>query len=322
MVFVTSDASPEVAVAALLEYTKSTKAAALLGRRLQGDAAGPCSALSWHHMGVVARDTAQAAASSALSVGLSRRQAERIAGFVASAVVTAVHGSDAEAAAAAAAAARAAGADDSAALQLAVTAELVDKLVDKGPSVSALETARHASSTVLRSGGSLTYAAELATAAAQAAAARGLAAASALGGGRFNMTQTAQLVHGLLGSAAAAVAVLDSNSALGQLEHDRIAKAAQFAATAAHALVSGDASALGAEQSLSTHTAVQSHHNYEHSLLAELHLPKWCPDAPIPQHGLGVGLGWDTNEVGTAISFHCHFGYRLAGSDRRTCRHD
>ena len=51
-------------------------------------------------------------------------------------------------------------------------------------------------------------------------------------------------------------------------------------------------------------------------------MPKHCQDAPIPSHGLGIGLGWDTNEVGTTVSFQCNWGYHIVGPANRTCQND
>lgn len=55
---------------------------------------------------------------------------------------------------------------------------------------------------------------------------------------------------------------------------------------------------------------------------AQANLPRACGMPPVPEHGIGIGMGFVTNSVGTVVEFRCHAHYVLVGSSTRTCRDD
>lgn len=259
-----------------------------------------------HTDAAIAEAVATATATAAVSVGLNSSSVVAIASTTASVVVNEL-GGDAGAAAKAAASAEITVSSSLGSGEISAEAHAgasIELSLLNNTVLSALSSAHVAASTVLDMGGALEVAAEVAATAAVSSAENAILAVSA---GAVVSANTTHVVSLELAASAAVVAALVAS------ESNMTAVAEIVASVVVSGDTPGGVADLGASVQVSD-TSLDA--------LSDLGLPMECGVPPMPDHGIGLGLAWATNVVGTVASFECRIGYYLAGSHRRVCRSD
>jgi len=173
---------------------------------------------------------------------------------------------------------------------------------------SALSSAHVAASTVLDMGGSVEVAATVAATAAVASAETATLAVAASATALTNTTAAVNLE--LAVSAAVVAALVDSDGGTATANTTLVVDIVVSIVTTGATEVSAE---LGSTVQVSDSSL---------DALADLGLPMECGSPPMPSNGIGLGLAWATNLVGTVASFACHAGYTIVGSTTRVCRVD